>query len=435
MRKVLLLVGIGCCLIVHLKAQTSLLFNRNYHPSRTIENEVVFIYYHYQSNVLNLMHYKSVFPKTRDAFPDEVTILPPDLSLLEDTAYSVAYLKMAPDVPGIPILMIVGNTHTEYPLFFVDKNLDRDFTNDGDPLIFPKEEASKDLEFTQRYQGRAYTYRLNLLNPLNQENLSLSPPAATPSPAVGSLDGKIPISQLPIGRDERQRLYEEAADESRNNSNVAIGFQVLLGFGRITYKYFDPATTYATRYQVGFNSKGVGATLHYRVRRFSVGAYLRYESLFFWSSDKYTRVGEPISCLPGQIQCEEVDNVRRDINQDILPKNRSSYGLNLEYSFRLSRSSHLSPFLNLYAQRYKEDQYISNRNYPAANAYAMGTQYGQEAGAAIHTDVTGTTSVFFSMALTNNGFRPRGFFDRENIAGVRVLNLQGSFGLGTQFRL
>ena len=440
MQRKLLVFLAGIWLFSALPAQETLWLNRHYRPERTEKNEVAFIYYRYQSHVLNLLHFKSVFPQTRDAFPDEVVILPPDLRMLEDTIFAVAYLKTSPGVPGIPVFMILGNTTTEYPLFFVDFNLDRDFTNDGDPLVFPKTEPFKSLEFQQRYEGNIYKYRLDLLNPLDRLELSPEKIAAPPPRAVRINPNRknVPIAQLPVGRDERRSLYAEAAMRSRASARISTQFQVVMGFGRLSYAYFDPATRFPTEYEVNFNSKGFGTTIQYRLKNLRAGLYLRYENLFFWSSNKYTRLGEPYTLCTtlggGRQQCTEIENVRRDINLDILPKNRSSIGLNLAYQFRLSRMSYLSPFANVYAQRYSNG-YIANRYYRQTSTYAMKNQYGREAGLILLTDVTGATSVFFSAAFTSNGFRPEGFFDRNDVAGLRVRNLQGSFGLGVQARL
>ncbi len=423
-----------------LSAQESLWLNRHFRPERTLDEEVTFLYYRYESSVLNLQHFKSVFPQTRDAFPDEVVILPPDLRMLEDTIYAVAYLKIAPGVPGIPILMILGNTKTEYPLFFVDFNLDRDFTNDGDPLVFPQEEEVKTLHFQQRYQGHVYEYRLDLLHPQRQISLSPAKIAAPPTktPHINPNRKNVPISRLPVTRDERRRLYAEAAMRSRASARITTQVHVIMGFGRLSYAYFNPATRFPTEYQVNFNSKGLGATLQYRLKNLRVGLHMRYENLFYWSSDKYTRLGDPyLFCTAiggGGQQCVEISNTRRDINMDILPKNRTSLGLNLAYQFRLSRMSYLSPFAHLYAQRYS-NEYIADRYYPQTNAYAMRKQHGQEVGLMLLTDVTGASSVFFSAAFTRNSFRPEGFFDENDVAGLQVRNLQGTFGLGLQARL
>ncbi len=439
--RVCLLLLLGCVLWVsELDAQQSLLLNRNYRPSRTGNSEVVFMYYRYTSEVLDLIHFKSLYPEVQNLIPDKVKVSPPDLSLLEDTSYAVAYLPSGTKVPGIVVFMVVGNTQTDFPLFFVDANLDRNFRNDGEPIVFPIEKKQAELQFEQRFEGRIYTYQLNLLNPLGQRELAAGQSETSqPRPTSIGQNSNTPISQLPIGQDERRRIYSEAAESSRAYDRISLQFSVLMGFGKLSYNYFDPATRFPTKYGVDFNTKGVGFVAQYRIKNLKIGGYTRYENLFYWSSDKYTRLGDPYqSCYAGpnnQLVCNEVDNVRRDINRDILPRNRFSYGLNLAYTFRLSRMLYLEPYVNLYAQQYTDKTYIADRSYREETAYLMNTQFGQEVGVMMVADFSARASVIFSAALTSNGFRPSGFFDRDDVGGLRVTNLHGSFGLGTQIRL
>lgn len=439
--RVCLLLLLGCVLWVsELDAQQSLLLNRNYRPSRTENSEVVFMYYRYSSEVLDLIHFKTLYPEVRDLIPDKVKVNPPDLSLLEDTSYAVAYLPSGKGVPGIVVFMVVGNTQTDFPLFFVDANLDRNFRNDGEPIVFPVEKKQKELQFEQRFEGRIYTYQLNLLNPLNQKELPVDKFETLPAkPIKMGTNNEIPISRLPIGQDERRRIYSEAAENSRSYDRISLQFSALMGFGKLSYNYFDPATRFPTEYGVDFNTKGFGIVVQYRIKNLKIGGYTRYENLFYWSSDKYTRLGDPYqSCYAGannQLVCNEVDNVRRDINRDVLPRNRFSYGLNLAYTFRLSRMLYVEPFVNVYAQNYTDKTYIADRSYREETAFLMNTQFGQEAGVMMVSDFSGRVSVIFSAALTNNGFRPSGFFDGDDVGGLRVTNFHGSFGLGTQIRL
>ena len=95
----------------------------------------------------NLKSFKKRFPGLV-ALPDEVEIEAPSFEGFQDSTVLVGFIKESPSDPGALIILLAGDYKANEVTFFVDKNLDNNFLNDGAPLKMLAGKDAQRIQFT-----------------------------------------------------------------------------------------------------------------------------------------------------------------------------------------------------------------------------------------------------------------------------------------------
>ncbi|MDX2245228.1 MAG: hypothetical protein SF052_00515 [Bacteroidia bacterium] len=420
----LLLAGLS----IQAAGQQTITINRTYRPANEEESEMVFLYYPYRSNILDLSHFRDVFPASKLELQEKIVILPPDLSQMSDTVYGITYFPPVKNRPGKMVILIIGNFKTPSPVYFIDYNLDRNYANDGPPYIFGEENFTT-LTF-ENTQDRSHPYILRLLNP--REQREIQPDEVK---TYRREQQTLRKQQRQTDYDAYQRYMLQAADNMRESSHLGIRILSNVSFGGIRYNYKNGQTGYPTNYQVDFNTKGLSTQVTYRFGGFKLGAIGRYENIFYWSSTKKTREGDPFYACDDQGICKWYNNVRYDFNLEILPRNRFSYGLSAEYGFRISTYTFIHPYFTAMGHVYTGEGFIPSRYQDPHQSYDLGPGITYEAGIMLISDLSRSMSFIAAIHATNTGFKPQGYFDQFDPQELYKTNQQAGVSLGFQLRV
>ncbi|MEZ4829557.1 MAG: hypothetical protein R3C61_25220 [Bacteroidia bacterium] len=410
------------------EAQQTISINRTYRPTHEQESEMVFLYYPYHSNILDLSHFRNVFPASRLELQEKIVILPPDLSQLQDTVYGITYFPPEKNRPGKMVIIIIGNYKSDSPIYFIDYNLDRNYANDGPPFVF-RNEPYTTLKFSNN-QHSDNPYILRLLNPGSQKEIK---PDDLKNPRATRRDLKNQQTKPEV--DSYQRYTVRYAEEMRASSHVGLRVLASVDFGSVKYDFAHGQTGYPTRFLVDFNTKGISAQATYRLGKFKLGAVARYENIFYWSSTKSTRLGDPFFACDDNGACKWYNNVKYEFNTEILPRNRFSYGASAEYAFRISRFTYVLPYATALIHAYTGTGFIPSRYQDPEKHYPMGFNPSLEGGLMLVSDINRSMSFVAGVHAANLGFKPRGYFDQFSPQNLLVTNRQAGVSLGFQIRV
>lgn len=413
---------------VHAAGQQTMTINRTFRPAQEEESEMVFLYYPYKSNILDLSHFRNAFPASRLELQEKIVILPPDLSQMQDTVYGITYFPPEKNRPGKMIVIIIGNFNTPDPVYFIDYNLDRNYANDGPPYIFGKEPFTT-LTFTNNQQV-SHPYILRLLNPGEQREIQREE-----LHNERKSQRAIRKQQRQIDYDAYQRYTVQYASDMRESSHVGIRILSSVDFGSLKYNFQNGQTGYPTKFFVDFNTKGISAQATYRFGQFKAGVTGRYENIFYWSSTKITRLGDPFFACDDNGTCKWYNNIKYDFNSAILPRNRFSYGVSAEYGFRISSYTFLVPYFSALGHIYTGKGFIPSRYQDPERTYQMGPDLSFEAGMMLVSDINRSMSFVAGIHAANLGFRPREYFDQFSPQNLYATNRQAGVSLGFQFRM
>lgn len=409
-------------------AQQNISITRTYRPSSQVEQDMVFLYYPYKSNILDLAHFRDEFPQSRTDPQSRIVILPPDLSSVGDTVYGITYFPPKGNRPGKMVIIIIGNYNTPNPLYFIDYNMDRNYANDGPPYMFGNEESAT-FAFQNNIDA-SDPYVLKLLNPQNQKDLD---------PNQISNERKrmrvIRRQQKRTDYDAYRRFMIQEASKMRESSRLGLRTMAVVNFGGIRYRYIHGVTGYPTNYKVDFNTKGIMTNLTWRVGHFKVGVIGKYENIFYWSSTRVSQVGEPFLACNDLGACMMRDNIQKEFNNEILPRHRASYGVSAEYGFRISTMTFLAPFFRVTAHQYLPNKFVPRRLQDPETFYQLGPNLTFEGGLMLVTDISRTTSFVAGLHAANLNFEPQNYFEQFDPQNLFTSNRQAGFSLGFQFRM
>ncbi|MEZ4774037.1 MAG: hypothetical protein R3D00_12715 [Bacteroidia bacterium] len=409
-----------------ISAQNQIYINRNYRPGQTEREQMVAQYYPFSSTVLDLSKFRERYPAYKNMVPEEVTIRPPDLTGLKDVVYSVSYLEVPGEAEGILLITLVANYFSDEPIHFFDFNLDKNFTNDRNSrYIFPEKTEVQSFTFTKTGNNfRQYT--IDILNPEFQ--VSTDPELEI---AQNKQEGEMALPSIDYANLEKSSSKNAIP---RKKQLIFLQFKTVIGFGGISYSYTLPVTNYPSRYNVEFNSKGIGTELTFAFKQFRLGTTARVENLFYWTSKRYTQIQEPYTTCEkdrwGRLVCTNYDGVMEEINREIKPKNRYSVGLIGEYAFILTRRTDLVPYIEAGFMQYFNDQFVPNRSYPDVSyTFDMFQTYG--GGLRLKHNVGNNGDIVISAGFEKMQFNPKGYFD--GVENLQNGQYQTAFSLGYQF--
>lgn len=367
----------------------------------TLENPLTFLDYPYSSPYLDLRDFIVRNPEVGGRIPEYVEVKPPADVDLAELYYSVAYISSPDGVNGVLVLFFIADYDSDHPTLYIDANLNRDFRDDGDPVVFKKDRQVVNVRLKHDAE-KSIAFYFSIVGPILSET---EKPKALKEPAEME-----PQSQI-----KRKKVL-------RPPSWLSFNFDVGYALGRVTYAYQNLSTGYPVNYTVTSNHKGFRAGLGVHLRDFRISATAGFNHFFYWTSYKTVRLGDPFYfCDP---QCTRFENVEELRNRDIHPEIRWDFGAQISWEPFLTDDIRLGPFIEpqvwvysggVYQEKVLRD--VVSYEFGPDPALRMGLSFWVRAGKQSYFRME------FSAAFSR--FQPKGFFDAYN----RLDDQQRSLGL------
>jgi hypothetical protein len=393
-------------------------------------NNIDFIYYEYETTTLNLTHFELSFPQLAFNVPSYLEIVPPRKNM-ENFAYAVGYITKDGNIDkGALVIMLIDN-YDKQPIFYIDKNMDYDFTNDSEPIVFRKSSKKQIWINLHHHDIKKKKYDFYLVNPVYQEKLK-------PKEFDPTNDEIQRRTQSYIAENQKQEPQNSLPERKlKNTSNFfRNGFfaelAIYTGAAQINYYHETSVDVYPiTNYLVHYNPRGIELGLGYAFHNFQLNFNGSTENIYYQTStlrttsvyfspviNRYRRTGEIYS------------------NIDNHPTTKYSYDFSLGYNIKLSHLIFLMPYAHYGQYSFKNNYYSPNfvndpnERYELTNRRKFG--FGGKFSILTHNKGAFIVNVKYS----NLTFEPKGYFEsKESIVNLKSQNVQISFGIGYQLRL
>lgn len=418
-----LLIVACCCLffVQDIVAQVYYIDRRFWHGENPIHPEdqgFEFDVFPYTGPMLDMRNFQLLHPEIAARIPEYIEIVAPDISNLRNVTFAVAWIGIedGDEAEGHLLLMVSGNFVGEQPRYYVDRNMDRVLTNDGEPVVFYPGHTSEKISF-KRDQAENPDFEFWLMAPedfaefeykADQENNKILHPNEVPeiSTAGEEVDSLLPQT----AREAAENMLPKIAPAAARRFGIRFG--ITFGLNRISYSYRKATSGFPVDYEVSNSSKGLFCNVNYRHRGLRLGVIGGLEHALWWSSFKTIRVSDPFEVCDPYGSCVLVEGIEVERNRDRLPQLRLNVGVNLEYLFEFIPRVRLGPYLAPMVSTYRPSRYIPEVAFRHVQ-YRLGPDLSIEGGLRVEIRPTDNQAFMFSACWSQARFRPKGFFEHE----------------------
>ncbi|MGB0930762.1 MAG: hypothetical protein ACPGVB_08300 [Chitinophagales bacterium] len=381
---------------------------------------VVFYFYEYESEDLDLRHFRLSNPVLRLLLPKKVKVKLPPLKWAKDTTYAVGYVTNGDAKEGSLVLMIVANSATNLPTFYLDSNLDHDFS-DEKPVVFPNgNKKYRSVSIKDKFD-KEKRYDFLLLNPLHQEN--------------------IPVESKEAPKEEVEEIVEQVPEVTQNKTVLDIkafnkkafyiNLKGFIGTGKLRYQFEAPLDTFPiVQYEMNYIPKGFGLELGYIYKNFQINVVANYENMYYYTSTLDTSYQHFID-HKGDLQTPR----KTLTNIDRLSKNKYSYGLDIGYNLNAGKRFAIAPFLQYTRYNFEKNEYNSDTR-KIGKVYNLEERYTIGGGVTLKMMLTSKSLLTYRVVYQKVNFNPEGFFPDESTVSNYELELeQMLIGIGYTLKL
>ncbi|MGB1241076.1 MAG: hypothetical protein ACPG49_01050 [Chitinophagales bacterium] len=385
-------------------------------------SNVPFYFYDYESDQLDLRHFRLSNSILRLLLPKKIKVKLPPLKWAKDTTYAVGYMTNGDAKDGSLILMIIGDANTNRPTFFIDRNLDQDFS-DEKPVIFTNENKKyRTITIKDRFDKQK-RYDFLLLNPLHQENIPVEVK-------------EIPEEDIVVSEEDIAEMPKELPKNSQNNiqafnkKSFYMNVNGFIGTGKLRYQYETPVDYYPyVEYELNYVPKGFGLELGYIYKNIQLNFMGTYESIYYYTSTLNTDYQPYVNGL-GELKRP----AKTLTNIDYVPRKKYSYGLDLGYNFNLGDKTALMPYIHYTTYNYDENVYNADvrkedQSYPFEERYAFG------GGLTFKMMLNSKSMLTYKILYQRVNFDPAGFFHPEQMEDFELEQEQVLIGVGYTLKL
>lgn len=335
--------------------------------------DVEFYTYNYISNKIDVRDFKRRYPTFK--VPDFIEI---DLPLMEnhkDTVVLLAAIDKKENENDL-IIWLAGDYNSNNVTFYIDRTLDRNFNNDGKPLVI----NSRDKPIKVVYKP---------LQKKNRKEVYL---------AVKHKDGE----------DYESKLLSRKWKESIANQ-FSLEILAGIGVGKIAYDYLHTGTGFPAWYDVNLSVKNLGLSASYDFDNLRIGLGMNYFNMFYYTSYTRVRFDVPIIQFTSQGP-RDIENVQIDRNLDVHSEDVFQFYAQVGYKFKMGKFSNLIPYAQYGLTNFGLGEYIPNRTEPE-NAYPLNGNTFTEFGLRAEFTVGKKRAVFLGVAFNNVNWNPEGFIE------------------------
>ncbi|MFK7908359.1 MAG: hypothetical protein AB8B69_24730 [Chitinophagales bacterium] len=385
-------------------------------------SNVLFYFYEYESEQLDLRHFRLSNPMLRLILPKKVKVKLPPLKWAKDTTYAVGYMTNGDAKDGSLILMIIGDASTNRPTFFVDRNLDQDFS-DEKPIIFTNDNKKyRNVTIKDRFDKQK-RYDFLLLNPLHQDNIPVE-------------SKEIPVEDQEVLEEDIASIPEQLPENPKynikhfNKSSFSLNVNGFIGAGKLRYQYETPVDYYPyVEYELNYVPKGFGLEVGYVYKNIQLNFVGTYENIYYYTST-LNEDYQPYINGEGQLK----NPAKTLTNIDYVPRKKYSYGLDLGYNFNLGDKTALMPFVQYTNYNYDENFYNADvrkedQSYPFEERYALG------GGLTLKMMLNPKSMLTYKVLYQRVNFDPVGFFQTEQMENFELEQEQVLISVGYTLKL
>ena len=313
---------------------------------------IPFLFYEYKNETLDLSHFRLSYPFIQEYLPRKIDVQPPTLGWVENLSYGLSFLTNGEHPSqGKLVVIFVGDYQSPFPKYFIDYNLNHDFTDDSGPFVF-KNTKKKQKQITLRGAGASgNNLEFFLLNPAYQLDIN----TAQFAPEVISKEKENPTSAQSIENKQDLIITQDVAPRDISiilRKGIFLNLGMFTGGGKLTY------TSPITDYRVFYNPRGLNADLSFALSNIHFGAFVTLQSIYYQTSF-----------------LQESNGYYSNI--DWHPRKKTSYGAFLGYHVRIAKSVGLIPFVQYSKYSFDTNYYIPNNaapevKYPLTERYSYG---------------------------------------------------------------
>jgi len=358
--------------------------------------EVEFYEMAYTSDSINVKSLKRIY-KNLD-IPDYIKINSPDLTGFNDTMILLAAIDKQESENDL-IIWLAGNYKTNKVTFFIDRTLDRNFNNDGKPIIIKSNQGNVRVEFKPR--GKKLRSSVFLAVPKKSE---LSPA----------------MQEIRLTK-RRERILDQ----------FSLELMAGVGVGKLNYNFNNTQTGFPFWYDVKFSAKNLGMMFNYDTNSLRIGLGLQYFNLFYFTSYANRQYAALNIDYSAQELLRSVETIR---NQEIQPTNLLQYSLMLAYKIRVSEMTSLQPNIVSGFTHYLPSKFYPNRT-ETQNEFKFANKIFVELGIRAEFVVGKDKAVFLGFAVNGFDWTPNGFVEslpQENYESSLGI-VRGTFGYRVGF--
>ncbi|MEO1516831.1 MAG: hypothetical protein AAFV95_17550 [Bacteroidota bacterium] len=361
-----------------LAAQLPVYVNHNIAQFQDSSN-LKFHFYRFESSTIPLTRFKEEYPNWQG--PDSIEVQLPNLEDYRDTMILLALLDTASTSEDDLVLWIVTNYFSNQVSFFVDRTMDRNFRNDGPPIV---------------------------INAGNPRTVEIIP--------QGNLNES---RDIVLDVEVRQQLVRKRYKQKIQQSLSVSGF-IGMSNGGLHYQYIDPNIGYPAWYDVHITGRNFGLNLSYEFNRFRLGVQFTYQDFFYWTSTLNIQRGEPYSIFV-PITGETIDyrNIASIVNRDKHSNGRFEWGVHFAWRIYLSRWLELQPTINAGIIDYASGKYIASRSLEGQTFEHQPDPF-VEAGVQFEPTIGNRKALFVALMFNKAWWNPEPFFESREHEDLNI---------------
>ncbi len=369
---------------------------------KTQIQQVTFYAYPYQNENIDLRDFKRREPRLQA--PDFMMIKGPELMGRKNLTVLIGLIEGVESNEDALIIWLAADYETNNITFFLDNNLDRVFNE-------------KDRFF------------------------KLSSTDAAVVVTVKPEKGNIPAQKLSLKVPHQKAEYKDTSTPNSRSkrklkiiNKLAIGLNVGVGVGSLSYRYDNLDIGFPTWYDVNLTEKSVGATLSYNLRylRFAISA--NYENTFTYTSYLNFRFDEPEERINSTTGPRIIENVSVDRNLDKHSTHHFQYAMTLGLRLHPTKGMEFQPFVTVGQINYMSGQYSSNR-YTDDMLFDLPSRYFYDLGLRVEFTTAAYQAFYLDLIYQNRFWRPEGFFELIPHNNLEISNQIWKMTFGYRFGL
>lgn len=344
---------------------------------KDIQQGIDFYQYPYVSEKIDLRVFKKTYPNLEA--PDFITVKAPDLSEFQTVTVLLGLLNGLKADSNAVVIWFAGNYFSEEVTFFVDVMMDRNYLNDGPPIVVKiGQNPVPTVIYPAGYHHKGLQLSLQVPKKLKFKNF-------------GALSN---------------RKY-------KITNQLSIGLHVGFGSGSLNYQYDNLEKGFPTWYTVNNAEKNIGLSLSYSLLRFRIGLSTTLQNHFYYTSYLNIRFDHPVIRVdPNTGQRVKIDNIQIERNQDIHGKNRIQWALNVAYRMHLGETTELQPTIGMGKTTHLSGEYVADYT-GDQEVYKLPASSFMEGGVLFEFTTGAHKAFFIGMTYNKIWWKPKGFL--ENI--------------------
>ncbi len=321
--------------------QTQILLPQQYEKNVSKKSSAIqetFYEYPYTGNAIDLSDFKKIHPQAD--LPDTLQIDAPLLDTSSSPIILMGYFKQTQlHTTDAFVLLLVENINKQFVTFYVDKNLDGYYFNDGPPI-------------TLEAGNKAYPVEI-----------------IPPNQPVRTF-----WLELPEQPDRVEAILKDFKKKEKIKiiNRFTVEFHAGVGSGKTLYQFDDLNRGFPTWYSVQQSEKYLGVALSYDIPILRVGVSATYQNLFHYTSYTNIRHDNPEVLIdPNTNQRRIRENVQIERNIDRHAKNRLQWGAFLMGRIPIKKFAELQPIVAVGKISTLPNEYLSDTRRGVNISYAL----------------------------------------------------------------